>query len=93
MQIDALKEAGCQQLFVDEQVGVGEKYVGLESALDHLQIGDTLVVWRLDRLARSLMHLVQVAVRSSGSVTDAFSADGNKIGRRRDWIMQFGGWH
>ncbi len=40
-------------------VGVGQKYVGLETALDHLQTGDTLVVLRLSRLARSLKHLVQ----------------------------------
>ncbi|WP_279608328.1 recombinase family protein [Burkholderia ambifaria] len=61
LQIDALTEAGCQQIFTDHGVSGSEfQRPGLENALTELSINDTLVVWRLDRLGRSLGKLVEL---------------------------------
>ena len=58
MQIDALKQAGCEKVFSDEVSGVKAERPGLTEALEYLRQDDTLVVWRLDRLGRSLKDLV-----------------------------------
>src|SRR3712207_5000587 len=58
LQLDALKQAGCEQLFTDTVSGGTVERPGLEDAFSHLRKGDTLVVWRLDRLGRSLRHLI-----------------------------------
>ena len=58
MQRDALTKAGCEQIFTDTVSGTKSRRPGLEQALSHLRSGDTLVVWRLDRLGRSLRHLI-----------------------------------
>ena len=59
-QIDALVKAGCERrhIFTDKVSGTKDRRPGLEDALSHLREGDTLVVWRLDRLGRSLRHLI-----------------------------------
>ena len=57
-QHDVLQEAGCARIFTDRASGAHEERPELARALDHLREGDTLVVWRLDRLARSLRDLV-----------------------------------
>jgi DNA invertase Pin-like site-specific DNA recombinase len=59
MQEDALKSAGCEKLFTDIASGVKAARPGLHGALNHLRTGDMLVVWKLDRLGRSLAHLIQ----------------------------------
>jgi len=59
MQEDALKSAGCDEIYTDVVSGVKSKRPGLEKALDYLREGDTLVVWKLDRLGRSIQHLIQ----------------------------------
>jgi len=59
MQEDALKSAGCGEIYTDIASGVKTARPGLHSALSHLRKGDTLVVWKLDRLGRSLAHLIQ----------------------------------
>jgi DNA invertase Pin-like site-specific DNA recombinase len=59
LQKDALEKAGCEQIFSDTISGTKTDRVGLSEALDFLREGDTLVVWRLDRLGRSLPHLIQ----------------------------------
>jgi DNA invertase Pin-like site-specific DNA recombinase len=60
LQKDALEAAGCEKIFTDSASGAKETRPGLEQALSHLRAGDTLVVWRLDRLGRSLKHLISV---------------------------------
>lgn len=59
MQEDALKGAGCEDIFKDIVSGAKTARPGLHSAISHLRKGDTLVVWRLDRLGRSLAHLIE----------------------------------
>jgi DNA invertase Pin-like site-specific DNA recombinase len=59
LQQDALTAAGCEQLYTDTVSGSVTERPGLTQALSHLRTGDTLVVWRLDRLGRSLPHLIE----------------------------------
>lgn len=59
MQEDALKNDGCEEIFHDVASGVKTARPGLEDALGYLREGDTLVVWKLDRLGRSVQHLIQ----------------------------------
>ena len=58
-QIDQLKQAGCERIFRDKASGAKTERPGLLEALDFLREGDMLVVWRLDRLGRSLKHLLE----------------------------------
>jgi DNA invertase Pin-like site-specific DNA recombinase len=58
LQHDALSQAGCIKVFSDTASGSLAERPQLTAALDYLRPGDTLVVWRLDRLARSLHHLM-----------------------------------
>jgi len=58
LQIDALEQEGCTRIFTDKVSGAKSERKGLDDCLSALSEGDTLVVWRLDRLGRSLQHLV-----------------------------------
>src|SRR4051795_10371567 len=58
LQQDALTKAGCERIFTDTASGALVERKGLEEALSHLRTGDTLVVWKLDRLGRSLKDLI-----------------------------------
>ncbi len=60
LQQDALKEAGCKKILVEQVSGVATARPELDKALEMLREGDTLVVWRLDRLGRSLKHLIEL---------------------------------
>jgi|SRR5579871_3065142 len=59
LQQDALQAAGCERLFTDTASGAKADRPGLTQALKECRQGDTLVVWKLDRLGRSLPHLVE----------------------------------
>src|SRR3954470_11503583 len=59
LQQDALTAAGCEQLYTDTVSGSVTERPGLTQPLSHLRAGDTLVVWRPDRLGRSLPHLIE----------------------------------
>jgi DNA invertase Pin-like site-specific DNA recombinase len=59
LQKDALLAARCERLFTDIASGAKAQRPGLTEALQHCRPGDTLVVWKLDRLGRSLSHLVE----------------------------------
>jgi DNA invertase Pin-like site-specific DNA recombinase len=59
LQKDALEKAGCERIFTDTASGAKQERVGLDEALSYVRKGDTLVVWRLDRLGRSLPHLIE----------------------------------
>jgi DNA invertase Pin-like site-specific DNA recombinase len=88
LQRDALTEAGCSRLFEDKASGKSTDRPELPAVLDYLRAGDTLVVWKLDRLGRSLIDLVSIVdgLRGRGigfkvltgalSAVDTTSADG-----------------
>ena len=60
LQHDALKKAGCEKVFEDKVSGAKTSRPGLDAALEYARAGDCIVVWRLDRLGRSLKHLIEV---------------------------------
>ena len=61
LQIDALKAVGCERVFTEQASGAKRDRPELKAALDYIRAGDTLVVWKLDRLARSVRQLVETA--------------------------------
>ena len=63
LQLDALTKAGCTEIFQDVISGSISARAGLDEALSFMRKGDTLVVWRLDRLGRSLRHLISVVTQ------------------------------
>jgi DNA invertase Pin-like site-specific DNA recombinase len=63
LQKDALEKIGCTKIYSDVVSGTKSERKGLEEALDYVREGDTLVVWRLDRLGRSLKHLIETITR------------------------------
>ncbi|MGL6010208.1 MAG: recombinase family protein, partial [Shewanella oncorhynchi] len=60
LQVDALNAAGVDEIITDTISGSSKKREGLDRLLDKAREGDTIVVWRLDRLGRSLSHLIQL---------------------------------
>jgi DNA invertase Pin-like site-specific DNA recombinase len=58
LQNDALKKAGCEEICHDKASGAKTERPGLHEALEYVREGDSLVVWRLDRLGRSFQHLL-----------------------------------
>jgi len=61
LQIEALRQAGCERVFMERASGAQRDRPELKAALDYLRAGDTLAVWKLDRLARSVRQLVETA--------------------------------
>jgi DNA invertase Pin-like site-specific DNA recombinase len=78
LQRDALSRAGCQRVFEDRASGARADRPGLAAALSHLRRGDTLVVWRLDRLGRTTHQLVGLLER--------FERDGIRLRSLQDGI-------
>lgn len=60
LQLDALKTAKCKRIFTDKLGGSRKERPGLNDALSHLRSGDTLIVWKLDRLGRTVKGLVDL---------------------------------
>lgn len=88
LQTDALKEAGCERLFIDKASGTKANRPQLTKILEEARAGDTIVIWKLDRLGRSLNHLVElvaqlndrrVGLRSLNDPIDTTTAQGNLI--------------
>lgn len=87
LQLDALKQAGCDQIYTEQFTGGTRVRPELENCLRSLRKGDTLVVWRLDRLGRSLKDLVTIITEleergvAFRSVTEAIdtSTSGGKL--------------
>src|SRR5260221_385804 len=73
LQTDALTRAGCEKLFTDTMSGAKAERPGLQDAMHHLRAGDTLVVWRLDRLGRTLKHLIATVTELSDQTTGFMS--------------------
>src|SRR4051812_29208319 len=65
LQEDALKAAGCQKVYTDKTSGTKAERPGLERALADVRPGDSLVVWKLDRLGRSLKYLIETVTALS----------------------------
>ena len=61
LQIEALRQAGCEKVFTKKASGAQRDRDELKAALDYIRAGDTLAVWKLDRLARSVRQLVETA--------------------------------
>jgi DNA invertase Pin-like site-specific DNA recombinase len=59
LQRDALLCAGCEKVFTDIASGIQDGREGLKETLNYLRPGDTLIVWKLDRLGRTLSHLIE----------------------------------
>lgn len=88
LQLDALNKAGCDEIFEETASGALRQRPQLEAALAHLSPGDTLVVWKLDRLARSLsqlidtideLHQIGCGFRSVTEAIDTTTAGGRLI--------------
>jgi DNA invertase Pin-like site-specific DNA recombinase len=88
LQEDALKEAGCEEIYTDIASGSKSQRPGLDKALEFIRAGDTLVVWKLDRLGRSIQHLIEtvsalskrkVAFKSLQENIDTTSSGGKLI--------------
>lgn len=62
LQLDALSSAGCDEIVTDQMSGVRDDRPGLNSLLDRLANGDVLVVWKIDRLGRSVSHLLNTVL-------------------------------
>lgn len=63
LQLDSLKKAGCEKIFEDKASGGKVDRPGLQAALDFAREGDSVLVWRLDRLGRSLKHLIELVTQ------------------------------
>lgn len=60
LQIDALKAAGCSKIFSDKVSGTKKSRPGLDAILSHLRKGDSFIIWKLDRLGRSVKGLIDL---------------------------------
>ena len=66
LQLDALKNAGCKRVFIDQASGTQGDRAGLADALSHLRAGDVLIIWKLDRLGRTVKGLVDFVADLQG---------------------------
>ena len=67
LQIDSLKKAGCEKIITDKISGSLQNRVGLEELLNTIRKDDEVIVWRLDRLGRSLKHSITPYLNLKGT--------------------------
>ena len=88
LQLDALKAAGCEKVFTEKASGAQRDRPDLAAALSYMRSGDSLVVWKLDRLARSLPQLIEtvatledqgIGFRSLTEAIDTTTAGGKLV--------------
>jgi DNA invertase Pin-like site-specific DNA recombinase len=88
LQLDALKAAGCERVYTEKASGAQRDRPELKAALDYTRAGDTLVVWKLDRLARSIRQLIEtveelerckIGLRSLTEAIDTTTSGGRLI--------------
>ena len=98
LQIAALKKAGCRRIYTDRISGVATRRLELDKCLADLKAGDVLTAWKLDRLGRSLSHLVAlledlekrgVGFRSLTEAIDTVSAMGRLLGHMIAALAEF----
>jgi DNA invertase Pin-like site-specific DNA recombinase len=83
LQLDALKTAACEKIFIEKASGAQRERPELQAALGYMRKGDTLVVWKLDRLARSVKQLIETVEALGGegigfrSLTEAIDTTTN----------------
>src|SRR3954469_17925899 len=99
LQLDALNAAGCERVYTEKASGAQPDRPELKAALDYARAGDTLVVWKLDRLARSIRQLIEtveeleqrkIGLRSLTEAIDTTTPGGrpgvtHEISRRSAW--------
>jgi len=90
LQVDAHKSSGCERIYQDVASGAKTARPALDEMLGQLRAGDVLVIWKLDRMGRSLAHLVElvgnlvtrkVGLLSLNDLIDTTSAQGRLIFR------------
>src|SRR5215213_9623871 len=88
LQLDALRAAGCGKVYEEKASGAQRERPALHAALAYMRRGDTLVVWKLDRLARSLKQLIEtieglggrgIGLRSLTEAVDTTSSGGKLV--------------
>src|SRR5271168_5065372 len=88
LQQDALKEAGCEKIYIEQMSGAVMDRPALTEALSYARSGDTLIVWKLDRLARSMKQLIEtveklrlrnIGFRSLTEAIDTTTAQGRLV--------------
>ncbi|WP_423750018.1 recombinase family protein [Chryseobacterium carnipullorum] len=62
MQIEALEKAGCEKIYQEKMSGATENRLELDKMIEQFRKGDELYVWRLDRLGRSLKHIIDMVL-------------------------------
>jgi len=78
LQLDALKNAGCEKIYTEVASGAKTDRPELQKLLENLRSGDSLIIWKLDRLGRSLKHLIDIITQLSDrgvgfkSIQDSF---------------------
>jgi len=87
LQTDELRAAGCVKVFTEQMSGAVDRRPELDRALEQLRAGDTLVVWRLDRLGRSLRHLIDTVTG-----LDAQQVGSGRCARASIRRPRVGGW-
>ena len=88
LQLDALRAAGCERIYTEKASGAQRDRPQLQAALDYMRADDTLVIWKLDRLARSLrqlldtveaLHSRQIGLRSLTEAIDTSTPGGTLV--------------